>query len=335
MAPLVDYNNQRTDHLSQGFVTALHTTTEAHQTFNTPTVNMALVLLSPSGGLYFIRPSDDGAPVVYPAIAALNHLQSADILSAMAGLSTPPLDREFHLISSLPGAQNEYSYNFLCVARVSEATIAAAQRLVSFDDYSSSVPDDQQHPLFSFIARHGIRDNLLTSPPNAIDAPDPLRREATRRLHETTLCNPLITVGAILVVTDDQDSRRGVILARRSSSLSREPGLWHLPSGFVESHETAAQSLRREISEELGLSLDNTSVKRHLLSLTPSSRELKWINWPQLYEVHTKLHPQLFWSGPTAEVSEVKLFTRSTLPAPREFAFDEGLAIRSAIEMAL
>lgn len=46
-----------------------------------------------------------------------------------------------------------------------------------------------------------------------------------------------------------------VLLARRTASNDWYPGVWDLPGGHVESHETGAQALVRELREELGVTI--------------------------------------------------------------------------------
>lgn len=59
----------------------------------------------------------------------------------------------------------------------------------------------------------------------------------------------ITVVGAVTV--DD-----GRILAARRSDTMTLPGLWEFPGGKVETGESARQTLRREILEELGCVVD-------------------------------------------------------------------------------
>ncbi|MGI4748108.1 MAG: NUDIX domain-containing protein [Janthinobacterium lividum] len=59
--------------------------------------------------------------------------------------------------------------------------------------------------------------------------------------------NPKVVVGAVVV----QDER--VLLCRRAIEPSR--GLWTLPAGYLELHETAAEGAMREVAEEAGASI--------------------------------------------------------------------------------
>lgn len=71
---------------------------------------------------------------------------------------------------------------------------------------------------------------------------------------------PLHVVGAILLQGDR------ILVARRATHKSA-PGLWEFPGGKVESGESPAQALEREIHEELGLRIK--SLKTFDVSETP------------------------------------------------------------------
>lgn len=58
------------------------------------------------------------------------------------------------------------------------------------------------------------------------------------------------------VVTDAPDGAPAIILTRRPSRMGRHAGQYALPGGKVDPGETAAEAARREVAEELGLSVD-------------------------------------------------------------------------------
>ncbi len=55
-------------------------------------------------------------------------------------------------------------------------------------------------------------------------------------------------------------SRAALILTRRSSKLRDHAGQWALPGGSMDAGETPEQTALREMSEEVGLTLDGDSV---------------------------------------------------------------------------
>ncbi len=63
-----------------------------------------------------------------------------------------------------------------------------------------------------------------------------------------------------VVVLDDPERGPGVLLTRRTSRLRDHPGQFALPGGSVDAGEDVVTAARRELSEELGLSLGADAV---------------------------------------------------------------------------
>lgn len=70
-------------------------------------------------------------------------------------------------------------------------------------------------------------------------------------------------VAAALVAAD------GRVLMQRRKYSAEHGGLWEFPGGKVEADETPAESLCREIFEELGLALEPTQLSPLTFAATP------------------------------------------------------------------
>lgn len=63
-----------------------------------------------------------------------------------------------------------------------------------------------------------------------------------------------------VTLAPDEQGRACFLLTRRSAKLSNHGGQWALPGGRMDEGESAPQTALRELEEELGLSLDATTV---------------------------------------------------------------------------
>jgi 8-oxo-dGTP pyrophosphatase MutT (NUDIX family) len=61
---------------------------------------------------------------------------------------------------------------------------------------------------------------------------------------------------AVAVTLTVEDAGPAFLLTRRAARLRRHPGQWALPGGRAEESERAGETARRELAEELGLTLD-------------------------------------------------------------------------------
>jgi mutator protein MutT len=62
-----------------------------------------------------------------------------------------------------------------------------------------------------------------------------------------------------LTIVGDDDGRACFVLTRRAARLRNHGGQWALPGGRIDHGETAEQAALRELEEEVGLSLPETS----------------------------------------------------------------------------
>lgn len=60
---------------------------------------------------------------------------------------------------------------------------------------------------------------------------------------------------AVAVLVDPE----GRVLIARRATTSHQGGLWEFPGGKVEAHETVIDALDRELTEELGVSVQSSS----------------------------------------------------------------------------
>jgi 8-oxo-dGTP pyrophosphatase MutT (NUDIX family) len=65
----------------------------------------------------------------------------------------------------------------------------------------------------------------------------------------------LVRAAVAVTLVGDADGRSCFLITRRSEQLKNHPGQWALPGGRCDTGETAEDSARRELAEELGLAL--------------------------------------------------------------------------------
>lgn len=310
-------------------LSSIKTTMEAHRSFNTPIISMILVGRNKSGHLLLPATSNQ-QPLPHLVTCSIlhTHLQSADFLIAIHGLDHMlKAPREFTLISTPDLFDDIYRYVLVsCLEIVEGSTENKWLNIeVAFENLLESTP---YFNIVRHLISHGLRDDLnVTDPIQKPPEIKQVRLNRTKVCHETTLCCPLITASGLVFLVDSSGWPIGLILEKRAKTLEREPNKWHLPSGFVEAYESAPQCVARETYEEMNLILEANAVKRQIATFEPSKFEQRWVNWPHIYEVHTKQHPNNFWSGPNNEVDDVRVFPLNGLPDVNDFAFGEGKII--------
>lgn len=107
--------------------------------------------------------------------------------------------------------------------------------------------------------------------------------------------NPKIVVGAI------PEWEEKILLCRRA--IEPRHGLWTLPAGFMENHETTAQGAVRETSEE-------ANARVEIIAL------YTLYNLPHISQVHMFYRSRLLDLNftPGSESLEVELFSEETMP---------------------
>jgi 8-oxo-dGTP pyrophosphatase MutT (NUDIX family) len=87
-----------------------------------------------------------------------------------------------------------------------------------------------------------------------------------------------------VVVLDDEAGRACFVLTRRPGSMRRHAGQFALPGGRLDPGETPEIAALREISEEIGLFLDESSILGRLDDFASRSQHL--------------ITPIVVWAGP-------------------------------------
>jgi 8-oxo-dGTP pyrophosphatase MutT (NUDIX family) len=99
-----------------------------------------------------------------------------------------------------------------------------------------------------------------------------------------------------LALVDDADDHDCVVLTRRPHHMSRHPGQFALPGGRIDPGESVEEAARRELAEEVGLSLDAGATLGLLDDFVTRSG---WV-----------ITPVVLWGGAGVEL----------VPCPREVA---------------
>lgn len=76
------------------------------------------------------------------------------------------------------------------------------------------------------------------------------------RLGIKLLFNKRVTPGVPAIILN---SKKEILLEKRSKNLFMYPGMWGLPGGLIEYGETIEQAIKRELKEELGV--DSNIIK--------------------------------------------------------------------------
>jgi len=103
-----------------------------------------------------------------------------------------------------------------------------------------------------------------------------------------------------------QNSKKEILLGKRSKN-TLYPLVWGLPGGLIEYGETFKQAAKREIKEEMGVTIEIIKVGKTCDSLPTKECPSQAINIP-IYAKITKGKPL-----PKSETLEVKWFTKKQI----------------------
>lgn len=117
--------------------------------------------------------------------------------------------------------------------------------------------------------------------------------------------------GRSTVATVFLRNRSEVLLLKRSHSVGTYPGRWGAVSGYVEG--TPADTARREIAEETGLTDDVTHVRTGD-PLTVENGEFEWVVHPFLFDADTRSIERNEESEAAAWVPPTEILRRPTVP---------------------
>lgn len=139
---------------------------------------------------------------------------------------------------------------------------------------------------------------------------------------------PVAVVAPILWLT--KQNQVYVPLAKRSPKMESFVGYWGLPCGFIDWDETAAQAIRREIYEEIGLLFPENDIPDQPTSVCtdPNDDEKQVISLRYLLSSYSEKLPEL---RPSDEALEPTWFHVNELP--KKMAFNHAKLLEWAIVM--
>ena len=67
------------------------------------------------------------------------------------------------------------------------------------------------------------------------------------------------------------------LVVKRNENDDLYPGVWEFPGGHLEENETFEECLKREVSEETGIELDDSEIKRPFMKVVYMNKD-----WPEV-----------------------------------------------------
>jgi 8-oxo-dGTP pyrophosphatase MutT (NUDIX family) len=131
---------------------------------------------------------------------------------------------------------------------------------------------------------------------SGLDFAPPLRALLTARLNRREprlLARPDLRAAAVgIVLLPAPDGQAGFVITRRPATLRHHRGQWALPGGRLDAGESAADAVRRETVEEIGLALPASAILARLDDYATRSGHLisPFVLWSDR-PAETPLHP--------------------------------------------
>jgi mutator protein MutT len=148
---------------------------------------------------------------------------------------------------------------------------------------------------FAFCARWGARTTLTQTPH--------VRYRSCLRCRSDFYVNPRPCNAVILT-----NEKGEILLTRRAFDPAK--GTWDLPGGFMDTGETAEESVKRECKEELGIEVENITY----LCSGPDRYLFKGVNYHTLGFVFVATIKQGQYIKPLDDVAEVAYFAYTQIP---------------------
>ncbi len=299
--------------------TKLQNNRDALLRFPNGLVCFALVARGPDGNVVADQQSRGGLALPEaPASAAQSLItQAQDFWRATFAGVAPQLS--ISIVKAPPLFPGVYRTVFLCEGPLFRCPDGFAFTSAGFA-MAAGVPLEQ-------LASHALSPHTIGRPRVDDEPLDNNKLARTRQILESVPVPPLLTVDGILL-----NEAGAVVLERRSHRLSREPGKWAFPAGFVDANESLGTALVREVREELGLTLDPADLLGCHEILCTEDRDPVWYTWTTT--LVARVTGRLPSYGPTDEVEDIQPFPLAALPRWEECAFDHCARLQRFREVA-
>jgi len=127
-----------------------------------------------------------------------------------------------------------------------------------------------------------------------------------------------IGVGVGAIICNDQHQ---LLLCKRGSLARNERGCWECPGGSVEFGETMVAAVKREMQEELGVTIRIIKQLNAIDHLIPGDRQ-HWVTSGFIVQIIGSNEPKIMEPG---KCDEIGWFALDNLPAPLSIATQHSI----------